>query len=78
MRITFEQLCRYALGITGILSWYHPEWRIPVALTVAIIFTGCAYTHIRYRLMNKNKAPGNSGAMLYTTILVAATLFLCI
>lgn len=67
-----------ALGVTGILSWYNPSWLIPVALIIAIIFAGCAYIHIKDRLVNKNTAPCNSGPMLYTTILVSITLFLAI
>lgn len=67
-----------ALGVTGVLSWWNPEWLVPVALTVAIIFAGCAFTHIKDLLINKNTAPCNSGPMLYTTISVSVTLFLTV
>jgi hypothetical protein len=67
-----------ALGVTGVLSWYNPSWLIPVALTIAIIFAGCAYIHIKDLLVNKNKAPCNSGPMMYVTILVSITLFIAI
>ena len=65
-----------ALGITGILTWWHPAWRLPLALCIAVIFAGCAYAHIRDRIVNKNAAPCNTGPMLYNTILVSVTLFI--
>lgn len=64
-----------ALGVTGLLSWCNPHWLTPVALTIAIIFAGCAYIHIKDLLVNRNTAPCNSGPMLYTTILVSISIF---
>lgn len=67
-----------AMGITGVLSWCNSSWLIPVGLTVAIIFAGCAFIHIKDRIVNKNVAPCNSGPMLYATILVSLTLFIAV
>lgn len=67
-----------ALGVTGVLSWFNPSWVVPVALTVAIIFAGCAYTHVKDLAVNKNMAPYNSGPMLYTTILTSIALLLAL
>lgn len=67
-----------ALGVTGVLSWFKPSWVVPVALTVAMIFAGCAYIHIKDRIVNENKAPCNSGPMLYTTIVTSLGLFLAL
>jgi hypothetical protein len=65
-----------ALGAAGVLSWFNPQWLVPVALIIAIIFAGCAYVHLKDLFVNKNTAPCNSGPMLYTTILVCITLFM--
>jgi hypothetical protein len=67
-----------ALGVTGVLSWFHPHWLVPVALTIIIIFAGCAYVHIRELTVKKNKAPCNSGPMLYCTILVCSSLLMAL
>jgi len=67
-----------AFGITGLLSFFFPMWAIPVALMLAIFFAGCSYIHIKERLVKLNDAPCNSGPMLYNTILISASLFVCL
>lgn len=67
-----------ALGVTGVLSWLNPTWLIPVGLIVAIVFAGCALTHIQDRITNKNTAPCNSGPMLYSTLFTSLMLFVAI
>lgn len=67
-----------ALGITGVLSWFYSSWQVPVGLTVAIIFTGCAYVHIKDLKEKQNKAPCNSGPMLYSTIITFVSLYIAI
>ena len=71
-------VCNLAIGITGILSFFMTNWLMPVALIAAILYVGCVWIHIRERVVRKNKASCNSGPMLYNTILVCASLFLCI
>lgn len=59
-----------AIGIVGCACIFQRIWSYPVGLILAIFFTGCAYTHIKDI---KNKAPCNSGPMLYNTVLVVIT-----
>jgi hypothetical protein len=67
-----------AIGITSVVSYLMPTWLAPVALIIAIFYAGCVYVHVKDRLLNNNKAPCNSGPMLYNTILVSASLFIAL
>ncbi len=67
-----------AIGVTGILTFLFPFWAIPLGLFIAIYYSGCAYNHIRDRIVNKNAAPCNSGPMLYSTIVTVITIVVCL
>lgn len=58
-----------AFGILGILSfWFHGGFWIATIIGVSVFDFGAAYGHIRDIVRNKNRAPGNAGAPLYTDI----------
>ena len=67
-----------AFGITGVLSFFYPEWVIPVALIVAIFYGGSVYAQIRNRIIEKKATPANSGPMFYYTLLMSLSLFIAI
>lgn len=64
-----------SLGIVGVMTYWNFSWILPVGLIAAIFYTGCAYIHIKERIQKSNKAPCNSGPMLYSTIMIAACLY---
>lgn len=66
------------IGITGLLTFFFPEWSIPIGVFIALYYGGCAYNHIKERLIYKNNAPCNSGPMLYSTIVTVITLLICL
>ncbi|GEM_PF-5395269 len=67
-----------AIGIVSILCFWYRDWIVPVGLMIAILFSVCAFQHIRDRIVNKNNAPCNSGPMMYNTIIVVMTILLAI
>jgi hypothetical protein len=67
-----------SIGITGVLTYFFPIWAKPLAVFIIIYYGGCAYNHIKERIMFKNKAPCNSGPMLYSTIATVITLIVCL
>lgn len=67
-----------AIGVIGVLTYFFHTWAMPSAVFIVVFFSGCAYMHIKDRIKNQNKAPCNSGPMLYSTILIIITLLLCI
>lgn len=66
-----------SIGITGMAVFFMPAWTPPVALMIMIYYAGCAYNHIKERIVYKNAAPCNSGPMLYSTIATVLTLAFC-
>lgn len=66
------------LGITGLLTFLFPFWAPSIALFTVIFYGGCAFNHIKDRVVNKNDAPCNSGPMLYSTIATVVTLLVCL
>ncbi len=67
-----------AIGITGVLTYFHTIWAAPIGLFIVIFYGGCAYNHIKERIVKKNKAPCNSGPMLYSTIATVLTILICL
>lgn len=67
-----------AIGISGILTFFYPAWAAALSMFIVIYYGGCAYNHIKERLVDKNNAPCNSGPMLYSTIATVITLAICL
>lgn len=65
-----------AIGVTGILTYFFQSWSQPLATFIIIYYSGCAYNHIKERVLYKNNAPCNSGPMLYSTIATVVTLLI--
>lgn len=63
-----------AMGITGLGCIFYPAWVPAIALFIVIYYAGCAYNHIKERVLLNNKSPCNSGPMLYSTIVTVITL----
>lgn len=66
------------IGLTGVLTYLFPAWAPALAFFTVIFYGGCAYNHIKERLVYKNKSPLNSGPMLYSTIVIVITLAICL
>ena len=64
-----------AIGITSICSFFYITWITPIALTLAVFYTGCIYAHIYDHIKNKNSAALNTGPMLYSTMITVISLF---
>lgn len=64
-----------ALGTAGLISWHHPGWLAPVGLILAIIFSGCAFLHIKDRIIHRKSISNDNDPILYSTILTSASLF---
>lgn len=67
-----------AIGITGVLVLVFPTWVNALGTVIAIFYSGCAYNHIRERILYHNNAPCNSGPMLYSTIATSVTIAMCL
>lgn len=67
-----------AIGITGLFTFFFPFGALALGLVMAIFYGGCAYNHIKERIVLKNKSPCNSGPMLYSTIATSITLLVCL
>lgn len=68
----FEVACaNLAFGVLGILCiWRRGDFWMATALGSAIYLIGAGYGHIKEFIVNDNRAPNNSGPILYTDILV--------
>lgn len=66
------------IGITGLLTYFFPYWSLAISLFMAIYYGGCAYNHIKERVVYGNSAPCNSGPMLYSTIATSLTIVMCL
>lgn len=67
-----------ALGVTGALCIIYQQWVVPIALFIIIYYAGCAFNHIKERILSKNTAPCNSGPMLYSTLITVVTLVIAL
>lgn len=66
------------IGITGVLTYFLPWLALGIGMFIAIFYAGCAYNHIKERIIDKNKAACNSGPMMYSTIATFITLTVCL
>ena len=59
-----------SFGILGILCiWFRDNFWIATTIGFSVFAFGAAYIHIRDRIKNNNRAPGNAGLPLYSDIL---------
>ena len=68
----FEVACaNLAFGVLGILCiWRRGDFWTATALGSAIYLIGAGFGHIKEFIVNDNRAPNNSGPILYTDVLV--------
>jgi len=72
----FEVACtNLAFGILGIIClWMRANFRLATILGYSIFLLGAAVGHIHQLIAFDNKAPGNSGAILYADIIIPTVL----
>ena len=62
-------------GVLGVLCfWLRGDFWLATIIAVSVFLLGAAYGHIRDIIVNRNFAPGNAGAALYSDILKPAVL----
>lgn len=71
-------MANLAISVLGTVAFWNSLFWIPTIVVVSIFYLGAAVIHIRDKLLHNNAAPGNTGWILYTDILIPAILIMSI
>lgn len=70
-------LANLGMGVVGIVGfWRSRDFALAAILMVSCFLWGAAFGHIREIFLQDNYAPGNAGSILFSDLLIPASLWL--